>query len=69
MWLLSVICQWRARTEVRAFRLGESPRMRLATALAAWASAGDDVAVDVQGDGDVGAAEALADHLARDAGG
>src|SRR5829696_932338 len=31
--------------------------------------AGDDVAVDVQGDGDGGVAEPLADHLGRDAGG
>jgi hypothetical protein len=29
--------------------------------------AGDDVAVDIKGDGDGGVAEALADHLGRDA--
>jgi hypothetical protein len=56
--VVSVICQWRARTSVRAFRLwlGTVEDQAGHGAGARRVHAGDDVAVDVQGDGDGGVA-------------
>jgi hypothetical protein len=68
--LLSVICQWTARTSVRAVRLGGTIQDQTGHGIGGrGVHAGNDMAVDVQGDGDGGVAEALADHLGGDAGG
>ena len=65
MWLLSVICQWRARASVRALRFCEIVEDQAGHGVGGLGiHAGDDMAVDVQGDGNGGVAKALADHLA-----
>src|SRR4029450_2231258 len=68
--LLSVICQWRPELRSGPFAWARTIQDQAGYGVGGLGGhAGDGGAGDVDGDGDGGVAEALADHLGRDAGG